>query len=672
MKRALLFLLLAAPVQAEVVEYHLEVSQEPINITGQVAEAMLINGQYPGPVLRFRQGDTARIHVTNATDVDTSMHWHGLLLPPAQDGVPYVSNWPIRPGETFTFEFPLRQAGTYWYHSHTDLQEQSGVHAGFIIEPREPAAEPMPDAVVVLQDWTDEHPHQVLHNLKKDGHYYARKKDSVISLAGYLENDALGAWWDNRWIRMGGMDIADVGYDAFLANGKHQLRIFEDAEPGSQVKLRLINAATSSYFYLHGNDLPLTVVGADGLDVEPVEVEQILHAIAETYDIVVTIPEFGAVELRATAQDISGYASIIIGPGPVREATPMPLPDLYQSHAGHMRAFEAGADDPHAHHQHHDHSAHSTGGAKTLAYEDLVTTNGEQYFGSGPVREIRLRLTGNMETFNWTFNDTPMSRADRILIERGEVVRMIFRNETMMHHPLHLHGHFFRVLTGPDQGPFKHTVDVKPLSEVVIEFYANEEEDWFFHCHNLYHSKTGMGRFIRYADYAGRADWDAARMASGDIKDMDWYFAGGLSLLSQHQRSEGWVGNNRHTFMWEVEIAEDYENEGFIGYYHRHSRFLQWMAGVEFEEHHAPEYRLGVHYVLPLMIEAEAYITDERNVEVAFETDIHLTDNVVIEGEWETTDEYRISAEYKFTEHASVELAYFDDVKFAAGVMLRF
>ena len=663
----LLLSLLSGPARAEIVEYRLEVTFETVNISGSPARAMLINGSYPAPVLRFREGDTARIHVTNSTDEDTSVHWHGLLVPPSQDGVPYVSSPPITPGTTFTYEFPLRQAGTYWYHSHTDLQEQSGVHGGIVIEPRTTGPQKLREAVVVLQDWTDEDPKQVLHNLKKDGHYYSRKKDSVISLAGHIERDALDAWWENRWIRMGGMDLSDVGYDAFLANGQRTLRLFQDAKPGERVCLRLINAATSTYFILHGKDLPLHVVAADGLDVEPVTVHRIQHAIAETYDLLVTIPTEGAVELRVSAQDGSGHASIVLGPGPVRTADPLPKPNLYQSHAAHgMMAGGMGEG-----HHHHDHGA-SAGEPGQLAYKDLVTVEAQRHAGTGPIREVSLRLTGDMETFNWTFNDVALSRADRIIIHKGEVVRFVFSNETMMHHPLHLHGHFFRVITGPDQGPWKHTVDIPPLSTVTIEFFANETEDWFFHCHNLYHSKTGMGRIIRYADYAGRPDWDRAKMRSPDIKDTDWYWMATASVLSRHSRTEGWFSNSRHMLEWEAESPDSHEDEAFFGYLYRQSRFLQWMAGVEFEEHHAPEYRVGLRYMLPLLVEAEAYITDDRKVELMLETDIHLTDNTEFSIEWETTDEYRMSLEYRLDEQLGIELAYFDDVDFAAGIRLRF
>ncbi len=186
MRMVLLTLMLVASVaRGELVEYQLDIQYKELNYSGQPAQAMVVNDSYPGPVLRFKEGDTARITVTNHLDVDTSVHWHGLLLPPEQDGVPYMSSLPIGPGESFVYEFPLKHAGTYWYHSHTDLQEQSGVHGGIVVEPQQPRFDYQHEAVLVLQDWIDEDPHLVLRNLKADGDYYAMKKDSVVSIAGY-------------------------------------------------------------------------------------------------------------------------------------------------------------------------------------------------------------------------------------------------------------------------------------------------------------------------------------------------------------------------------------------------------------------------------------------------------------------------------------------------------
>jgi FtsP/CotA-like multicopper oxidase with cupredoxin domain len=672
MKHLLWMLLFFAGIAgAATVEYRLDVAYGALNKSGTSVQAMLVNGVYPGPVLRFSEGDTARITVTNHLDVDSSIHWHGLLVPPAEDGVPYLSNFPIGPGDTYVYEFPLKHAGTYWYHSHTDFQEQSGVHGGIVVAPPLPETDPVREEVVVLQDWTDEDPHQVLRNLKKDGDYYALKKDSVISIAGYLQRGAMGTWWRNRWQRMGGMDVSDVGYDAFLVNGQRELHLFPDAAPGERVRLRLINAGASTYFLLHSAGLRMDVVAADGLEVDPVEVDEVLHAIAETYDLELQVPQSGALELRATAQDGSGFASMYIGSGEARAAKAMPAPDLYASHGDHGLEMDQG-ESAHQHHAMHDRAGMGHSMPRRLEYSDLRTLAAEVYTASAEARVVDLRLTGDMETYNWSFNDIPLSRADKILIQRGENVRFRFINETMMHHPLHLHGHFFRVLTGDREGPIKHTVDVPPMATVEIEFVANEEKDWFFHCHNLYHAKTGMARVVRYSDYEGDPALMRAKSASPDIRDDDFYHAAELKLFNDLAMAEGWSANAIHRFEYSLE-SFDYEHERFdLAYLRRMNRWTHVLGGVEKESGEDEEFRLGLRYILPLLVDMDLYLTDEGDLEAALETELQLSTRVQAHWEWESAGEYHLGVEYRFNERFSVEAAYTDTVDASLGFKLRF
>ena len=582
-------------------------------------------------------------------------------MPPEQDGVPYMSSLPIGPGETFVYEFPLRHAGTYWYHSHTDLQEQRGVHGGIVVAPRVERVDYDREAVLVLQDWTHEKPRQVLANLKKDGHYYALRKGSVVSIAGFLERNALPVWWQNRWRRMEGMDVADVAYDAFLVNGKPELALFQDALPGERIRLRLINAGASSYFLLHSSALELEVVSADGLDVRPVVVDEILVGMAETYDVIVTVPDKGAAELRATAQDGSGFASLFVGDGERTFARDMTPPDLYASHGEH----DAGHPAMHAH-QHH--------GPRRLTYADLDSLDGARYRGEGEgeAREVVLRLTGNMETYNWSFDDVPLSRADKILVSKGETVRFTFINETMMHHPLHLHGHFFRVFTGADAGPFKHTVDVPPMATISIEFLANEEKDWFFHCHNLYHAKTGMARVIRYDDYAGSPAFERAKMRSPDIMDSDFYYAGEIELLSDFGSTNLRVSNTRHRYEMGIE-SRDWQEERFeANYLYRHDRWTQWLVGLEKESGEDGYLRAGVRYVLPLLIETELFVTSDGDIEAELETHLQLTTRGQLRAEYETTGRYHAALEYRFNEALSLVVAHTSDVDGSLGIRWRF
>ncbi|RYZ63696.1 MAG: copper oxidase, partial [Proteobacteria bacterium] len=293
--------------------------------------ALTVNGGIPAPTLEFTDGDDAEILVKNEVpNEETSIHWHGLLLPPDQDGVPYVNTPPIFPGQSHLFKFKLRQSGTYWYHSHTMVQEQKGVFGAIIIHPKKKTLEYDRDAVVVLSDWSDENSDNILRNLRKDGDYYQYKKDSVRSYFGAIRQGgpALKNQLYNEWIRMGGMDLSDVGYDAFLINGKRESKLV-DAKPGERIRLRIINAAASSYFYV-SMGLPLKVVSADGIDIKPVNTNEILIGMAETYDVIFTVPDNKSYELRATCQDTTGSATTWIGgagekvPAPVKPPT-----DLY-------------------------------------------------------------------------------------------------------------------------------------------------------------------------------------------------------------------------------------------------------------------------------------------------------------------------------------------------------
>ena len=297
-------------------EYQLIIDEEMVNFTGKDIRAMTINGSIPGPVLEFTEGEYARIHVTNKMDVETSVHWHGILLPNFFDGVPYLSTPPIRPGETFTYEFELKQSGTYWYHSHTGLQEQRGVYGSIHINPQEKNMDYEKDLVLVFSDWMDEDPHEQLRNLKRGNEWYLIKKGQTQSLNKVLAKNALGAKLKMSWQRMPDMAISDNYHDLFLVNGKPEKQ-YPNFEAGEKVRLRFVNASAATYFWLtFGGEDPF-LVAADGKDVVPVKKNKTLIAVAETYDFIITIPESGKLEIRGTAQDGSGHASAYLGEGEI-------------------------------------------------------------------------------------------------------------------------------------------------------------------------------------------------------------------------------------------------------------------------------------------------------------------------------------------------------------------
>ena len=260
---------------------------------------MTINGSIPGPTLRFTEGDVARIKVHNTMTVDTSIHWHGILLPPEMDGVPYISFPPIAPQSTFTYEFPIRQSGTYWYHSHSGLQEQRGIYGAIAISPRQMSHHTDRDYTVVLSDWTDEDPNQVNRTLRRGSEWYALAKGSGQSILGAARLGMLRDYFKRELQRMPPMDIADVAYDRFWANGKTQLKL--TANPGEKVRLRIVDGSATTYFYLEYAGGPMTIISADGIDVEPIKEKRFLIGVAETYDVIIDIPPTGTYELQATA-----------------------------------------------------------------------------------------------------------------------------------------------------------------------------------------------------------------------------------------------------------------------------------------------------------------------------------------------------------------------------------
>ncbi len=289
----------------------------------------------------------------------------------------------------------------------------------------------------------------------------------------------------------------------------------------------------------------------------------------------------------------------------------------------------------------------------------------------GELREVELRLTGDMESYNWSFNNTPLSAADKIKISRGEVVRFNFVNETMMHHPIHLHGHFFRVLAGNGEyDPVKHTVDIAPLESLTIEFYANEKKDWFFHCHNLYHAKTGMARVISYGDELN-SELQIAKKRSNDIMDTDYYFSGTIKLLNDYAQFDGEYFNWKHGIDFEAQ-SYDYEYETFeLNYFVKTSRWSHIFVGGEFDENEEHG-KFGLRYVWPMLIESEIYITDEGELEMMLETEFQLTKRFQSHLEFGTEEFYHLGIEYRLDEMFSVEAAYTDLVEYSMGAKLRF
>jgi len=645
-------------------EYELVLEEQTVNKAGKDVKGMTVNGGIPGPVLTFREGEYAKITVTNKMDAKTSIHWHGLLLPQFYDGVPYLNTPPVKPGESFVYEFAIKQSGTYWYHSHLALQEQSGVYGSIVIEPKETDLEYDKDFVLMLSDWTNEDPQSVLKNLKRGNEWYGIKKGTATPLNRVIARGALGAQVDFWRQRMEGADIADIYYPAFLINGESSSDN-PQFEPGERVRLRIINGAASSYFWLtFGGPTPL-LVAADGLDVVPVEKNKTLIGNAETYDFIVTIPENGKLQVKASAFDGSGKAVTTLGKGQLYPAMEIPRPDKIgmmkmmakmdmrmgapalkanpgkderyevkekfgmqmdmvdmkmtdrdrdgmkmgeqqtdsmtmkadsmKMGQGRMPGMDHGNMSPDEHAQmmnkpqenKMEHAGMVGMGdgdmsglqqgvdgmmpaaemmGRAFDYSYLRSPETTTYAPDAPVREILLNLTGNMNRYIWSFNGVGLSETDKIKINSGEVTRITFNNLTMMHHPLHLHGHFFRLINeNGAYSPLKHTVNVPPMQEVTIEFYGDEYGDWFFHCHILYHMMGGMARIFSYDTPRDE------RMADAPLKNLvaetDQFYTWGMADVASHMSGVNLTASNlRNQFNLLVEYGYNQNFEAEVTY----------------------------------------------------------------------------------------------------------
>jgi len=762
------------PAYPAVVEVDLTVAEQTVNLTGEPVTALTLNGGIPGPVLRFTEGDTARIRVNNLLGEDTSVHWHGVLVPPGMDGVPYISFPSIAPGTTFTYEFPIRQAGTYWYHSHSGHQEQRGVYGAIVIEPRSPQLRPDRDHVVVLSDWTDEAPGAVQRTLKRGSEWYALAKGSSQSLFGAARLGMLGAHGARELQRMPPMDIADVAYDRFLANGTPETSLA--AAAGEKVRLRMVDGSSTTYFHLSYAGGPLTIVAADGQDVEPVEVDRLLIAVAETYDLLVKIPGDGAYELRATAHDGSAWASVWLGAGERHPAPPTPRPNVYHAmggltaaqlfaltpagamgmpdrdvdagrfdapgmewmedmggmhhgmghsaapgamdHSGHGTPPREAAEMPHGGHAGHGvppapaaEPANPPPGGKRFAsafrplaadassspelaqdgidprrpwppYDKLRAAAPTAFAPDRPVREVRLTLDGDMERYVWMLGGRVLAESDDLLVRQGEVARFILINRTMMHHPMHLHGHFFRVVNGQgNRAPLKHTVDVAPMSTTVIEFDANEFGDWFFHCHLLYHMESGMARVVHYEGF-----WPALPVPAlrPQLYRDPWYAWGQADALTQMTQGFLQASNTRNivTAGWEVgwQHADATEWEALATWDRYVNRFFTFFGGADLlgENRDVDEVRAvaGVHYLLPLNLESRAWVDSEGGARISLERELQLLPRLSLAGEveYDTHDKWegRVDAAYTLTRALSLLARWHSEYLFGVGVQLRF
>ncbi|MFA6230457.1 MAG: copper resistance system multicopper oxidase [Rhodanobacter sp.] len=526
-------------------EFALDIAESPVNYTGVARIATTVNGGIPGPILRWKEGSTVTLRVTNHLRVPTSIHWHGILLPFQMDGVPGISFGGIAPGETFVYRFLVRQSGTYWYHSHSGFQEQTGLYGPIVIEPAGPERNPADrDYVVMLNDWSDDDPNHIFATLKRQSNYYNFAEPSApeffhdVREMGLQRALAKRRMW-NR-MRMSPSDLSDVGgYTyTYLMNGNAPAGNWTGLfRPGEKIRLRFINGSAMTLFDVRIPGLKMTVIAADGQDVKPVAVDEFRISVAETYDVIVQPQEDRAYTVFAQAIDRSGYARGTLAPRqgmqaelpPMDPRQPLALVDMMGAMATGGGAAHRGMQDmsnmampgasaaaPVAHHARTEYRNPGVdmhvdmprtniddpgvglrdNGRRVLTYADLHTLGGA-LDKREPGREIELHLTGNMQRYMWSFDGVKFSDAAPIHFRAGERLRIVLVNDTMMNHPIHLHG-MWSELENPD-GRFqvrKHTINVQPAQRIAYAVSADALGRWAYHCHMLYHMEAGMFREV--------------------------------------------------------------------------------------------------------------------------------------------------------------------------------
>ena len=796
------------------VNYSLEIKDSTVNYNGKKAHGMAINGQIPGPVLRFTEGDTAYIRVTNHMKTETSLHWHGILIPNQYDGVPYITTVPIEPDSSHLFIFPLHQTGTYWYHSHSKLEEQSGLYGSIVIEPQIKTAD-YPEQVLLFSDWTNINPKEVLRLLKRGTDWFAINKGSVQSYGEAAQKGYFADKLKQEWMRMPAMDISDVKYASFLVNGTTGMDL-SHFKPGETLRLRLIDGSSSTYFWLQFAGSKMTVVAADGLEVKPVVVDKLLMGIAETYDVLITIPQSGKYEFKATAQDVSGSVSAYFGSGKTINAPNIPkIPYFkmmhtmnqmmsgmnmtmgavaskkvvndgmtYSKHTGknsmdmggmkmrnrNMSGADSssngknksaknkkdagknsidmagmkmgnrnmsGADsssngknksmkmDMGAMKMDGPHKAEmmnmsmgamdkgdmnmsgmnmqddgkgvkievdgsmmlSMGGAgKILTYDMLSAKNSTVIGDDHPVRTYQLYLTGNMARYTWSINNKVLSEADKILIRNSDKVRFVMHNTTMMEHPMHLHGHFFRVINEQgDSAPLKHTVSVEPMKTVTIEFLADAAHDWFFHCHVLYHMMSGMARVVRYEDTPSNPQVKQYQNPANPLitDDHQWFLWGQNAFNSQSTFGTWFYSTTRYELNADYRVSYDgrYEIEPRFQRYLDHRQFFAAYVGADFEDQTKGRNPagirndnvgvLGLRYMLPLFLQSDVRISNKGRFRLMLaREDIAVSTRLRLGASYNTDNEYKIDTKYILRRNLAVSASFDNQYGFGGGFTL--
>lgn len=724
----------AAP---RMVRYDLYITDTIVKFGKKAKRAIAVNGQIPMPTLTFTEGDTAEIYVHNNLDEETSLHWHGLFLPNRYDGVPNLTQMPIKPHTTHLYKFPIIQSGTHWYHSHTELQEQIGMYGMFIMNKREEWD--IPTVPLMISEWTDMNPKEVDRSLHSATDWFAIKKGSTQSYTEAIRKGHFKTKVTNEWKRMNAMDLTDIYYDNFLLNGKNQ---YEQPQfkAGDKVRLRIANGGASDYFWLSYSGGKITVVATDGNDVEPVEVDRLIIAVSETYDVVVTIPGNKSYEFLVTPEDRTKSASLWLGSGEKVPAVKMERPKYFagmkmmndmMDMKGNMIEMKGmrmqnqvmdmntvmypeitGPEKPDRPakktmngHQHDEMEMGSSGADMvTLNYEMLKSPQKTVLPGT-QWKELTFELTGNMNRYVWSLDNKVVSESDKILVKKGENIRIILYNNSMMRHPMHLHGHDFRVINGQgDYAPMKNVIDIMPMERDTLEFTASEPGgDWFFHCHILYHMMSGMGRIFSYENSPANPEIPNPKLAQRKLfaDDRMFHFMGRAGIESNGSDGEFMLANTRWkaSTLWHLGFHDmhGYESETMIGRYL--GRMQSWYPYIGFDYHYKKEGGpgnifgreeknwfgqasnknnrktavAGIAYTLPMLFVADLRIDTDGKFRFQFgREDVPVSKRLRFNMMINTDKEYMAGLRYIATKYISVSSHYDSDMGLGAGLTFTY
>ncbi|KQB98775.1 multicopper oxidase domain-containing protein [Pedobacter sp. Hv1] len=711
------------------VRYDLYIADTVVNFTGKPKRAIAVNGSIPMPTLTFTEGDTAAIYVHNNLNEETSLHWHGLFLPNQYDGVPNLTQMPIKPHTTHVYKFPIIQNGTHWYHSHTGLQEQIGMYGAMILNKRNELA--LPTIPIVLSEWTDMNPKEVQRSLHNATDWFAIKKGTTQSYVEAIRSGNFKTKLANEFKRMNAMDVSDVYYDRFLINGKEQFTA-TTLKAGDKVRLRIANAGASTYFWLNYAGGKITVVANDGNDVEPIEVDRLIIAVSETYDVIVTVPENKSYEFLVTPEDRTKSASLWLGNGPKVQATPMPKLKYFEGMKmmNGMMAMNGDLiqmDGMQMQNQLMDMNTvmypEITGYEKATKKKsnqngkemdmdmstdqpDLVTLNYDMLrapqktvLPKGPTKELKFALTGNMNRYVWTLDDKTVSESDKILIKKGENVRIVLYNNSMMRHPMHLHGHDFRVLNSQgDYAPLKNVLDIMPMEKDTIEFAASESGDWFFHCHILYHMMSGMGRIFSYENSPPNPEIPDPKLAQRMLfaDDRMFHFMAENDFASNGNDGMAMLANTRWNIATEWRLGykamHGYEVETHIGRYLDRMQWVMPFIGFDWryrkmgmDEHEKNIFgqkntkdkrallSAGIEYTLPMLIKAQAEVYHDGNLRFQLmREDIPVSKRLRASFMLNTDKEYMGGLKFIATKYVSLSTHYDSDMGFGGGITLNY